>query len=118
MRKTPVTCSALLLCVSQALYCISALAQSTDTLNRQQVRALRTDAAPLVGGILADAGWREAERHAEFRQTQPVLAANPSENSYFQLAYDSDNLYVAFRAYDSDPSAVVATEVRRDANME
>ncbi|MGP1609665.1 MAG: DUF5916 domain-containing protein, partial [Burkholderiales bacterium] len=79
--------------------------------------ALRTGSAPVVDGVLDDAVWQQAERHANFRQTQPVLNADPSENSYFQLAYDSDNLYIAFRAYDSDPSAVVATELRRDADM-
>lgn len=89
-----------------------------DTNDRQQVRALRTESAPTVDGVLDDAVWQQAERHANFRQTQPILNADPSENSYFQLAYDSDNLYVAFRAYDSDPSAVVATELRRDADME
>ena len=108
---------ALLFCLAgQALCGASAFAQSTTV--RPEVQALRTESAPVIDGVLDDAVWRQAPRHANFRQTQPVLNADPTEGAYFQLAYDSDNLYVAFRAYDSDPSAVVATELRRDADME
>jgi hypothetical protein len=100
-----------------ALACAAPLA-AQDLINRPQVNALRTDAPPTIDGLLDDPVWQQAERHANFRQTQPVLNADPSEGAYFQVAYDSDNLYIAFRAYDSDPSAVVATELRRDADME
>lgn len=115
MSKTSVR-HALLLCFAAQALAIPVFAQSNAP--RPQIDALRTDAAPVIDGVLDDDVWQGAERHANFRQTQPVLNANPSENSYFQVAYDSDNLYVAFRAYDSNPAAVVATDMRRDAEME
>lgn len=102
--------------VAHELFSVTAVAQTAG--GRPQIRALRTEAAPTIDGVLDDPVWQQAERHENFRQTQPVLNADPSEQSYFQIAYDSDNLYVAFRAYDSNPAAVVATDMRRDADME
>jgi hypothetical protein len=116
MTDTTTRRGALLLFMMQLLCANNVHAQ--DLADRPQVNALHTETPPTVDGVLDDPVWQEAERHANFRQTQPVLDADPSENAYFQIAYDSDNLYIAFRAYDSDPSAVVATELRRDADME
>ena len=105
-----------LLFLASALSIQGSVAQDLEV--RQQIRPLQTDAPPLIDGVLDDAVWAQAESHNNFRQTQPILDADPSEGSWFRIAYDSDNLYVAFRAYDSDPAAVVATELRRDADME
>src|SRR5690606_38070637 len=33
------------------------------------------------------------------------------------LAYDDDYMYVAFKAYDSNPAGIVATELRRDGDL-
>ncbi len=109
-------CRGVLFVLLASAVCRSAFAQ--DTEERKQVRPLRTDTPPVVDGVLDDAVWQQAEIYDNFRQTQPILDADPSEGSRFQIAYDSDNLYVAFRAFDSDPSGIVATELRRDAEME
>ncbi len=112
-------CRGVLLVLLASVSCISgSFAQNQNTEDRPQIRPLRTDMPPVVDGVLDDAVWQQAESHSNFRQTQPILDADPSEGSTFQIAYDSDNLYVAFRAFDSDPAGIVATELRRDADME
>ncbi|MEY4641208.1 MAG: hypothetical protein RLZZ227_1202, partial [Pseudomonadota bacterium] len=116
MNDTTIRRGALLFFFTQIVWFNNSLAQ--DVNDRPDIEALRTESPPVVDGLLDDAVWQQATRQSNFRQTQPVLNADPSENSYFQIAYDSDNLYVAFRAFDSDPARVVATELRRDADME
>jgi hypothetical protein len=99
------------------LGCGTAAAQDQDLEVRPQIRPVKITTPPVIDGALDDAIWRNAPEISNFRQTQPVLNADPSERTVVYLAYDDDNLYVGLRAYDSEPDAVVATELRRDADM-
>ena len=85
---------------------------------RPEIRPTRVETPPVIDGDLSDAVWQQAASVDNFRQTQPVLNAEPSERTKAWFAYDADNIYVAIRAYDSDPSAVIATEMRRDGDLE
>lgn len=89
-----------------------------DLESRPQIRPAKITTPPVIDGILDEAVWHSADQISAFRQTQPVLNADPSEHTLVYLMYDSDTLYVGFRAYDSDPAGIVATELRRDAEME
>jgi hypothetical protein len=46
--------------------------------------------------------------------SSPVFNVPPSERTEFRLAYDDEYLYLAGRMYDSDPSGIRATSLRRD----
>ena len=76
-----------LLFLASALSIQGSVAQDLEV--RQQIRPLQTDAPPLIDGVLDDAVWAQAESHNNFRQTQPILDADPSEGSWFRIAYDS-----------------------------
>src|SRR5688572_27545421 len=91
-----------------ALFAPALQAQETEEI-RPAIRPTRITTPPVIDGVLDDAVWQQAEAITNFRQTQPVLDAEPSERSIAYLVYDDNNLYVGFRAFDSDSSAVVAT---------
>ncbi len=86
--------------------------------NRPEIVPPKISNPPVIDGVLDDAVWQQAARIENFRQTQPVLNAEPSEKTVAYFAYDADNIYVAVRAYDSDPDAVIAKEMRRDGEMD
>jgi hypothetical protein len=46
--------------------------------------------------------------------SSPAYNVPPSERTEFRLAYDDQYLYLAGRMYDSDPSGIRATSLRRD----
>ncbi len=100
-----------------ALFAPALLAQDDLTI-RPENRPVRITTPPVIDGVLDDAVWQQADAITNFRQTQPVLDAEPSEGNIAYLLYDDDNLYIGFRAFDSDPSTIVANEMRRDADME
>lgn len=85
---------------------------------RPEIRPPSISTPPVIDGDLSDAVWQQAASIDNFRQTQPVLNADPSERTVAWFAYDADNIYVAIRAYDSDPSAVVSNELRRDGELD
>ncbi len=81
-----------------------------------RVSAVRVDEAPLLDGVMDDAVWRMARVIDEFVQQEPAEGAPATERTEVSVLYDSENLYLGMRAFDSQPDAIIATEMRRDSN--
>jgi hypothetical protein len=73
---------------------------------------------PVLDGRLDEPFWGAALSITDLRQSIPIAGARPTENTEVLLAYDPDYLYVAFRCFDKDPSAIRATQMARDANLD
>ncbi len=69
---------------------------------------------PLIDGALDDPIWQHAARIDQFVQLEPEVGAEPTERTVAFLAYDTDTLYIAVRAYDSEPEKIQAFTMRRD----
>ena len=70
--------------------------------------------APTVDGDLTDAVWDQVEWAYLKYQQQPDDQAEPSQKTRFKILYDNKNLYVAFRAFDDEPSKIESRLGRRD----
>ena len=81
----------------------------------QSIAATRVTVAPTVDGHLDDEVWSEAVALSEFRQREPIEGAPASERTEVRILYDDDNLYFGFVLFDSDPSGIRATQLRRDS---
>ena len=81
---------------------------------RPTVRPPRTETRPTIDGRLDDAVWRSAARITEFTQQNPVEGAPATEATDVYVAYDSQNVYIAFHAHYSDPSIMRANRSDRD----
>lgn len=79
------------------------------------MQATRTATAPLLDGLLDEDAWAAAEVVSDFAQREPQENALPSERTEARVLYDAEHLYIGFVLYDSDPSAIRATQLRRDS---
>ncbi|MBI2403626.1 MAG: carbohydrate binding family 9 domain-containing protein [Gemmatimonadetes bacterium] len=70
--------------------------------------------APVVDGRLDDPIWQAAPPITDFTQRDPHEGQPATERTEARVAYTDDALYVAIRAYDSHPEAIVAQLTRRD----
>ncbi|MBO6794411.1 MAG: carbohydrate binding family 9 domain-containing protein [Balneolaceae bacterium] len=70
--------------------------------------------APSIDGRVDDPAWQMVEWSGDFTQIEPDHGAAPSEPTAIKILYDNDYLYVAVRAYDSNPSQIVKRLSRRD----
>jgi len=66
-----------------------------------------------VDGNLNDSGWHTAEHTSDFVERFPGDNTRPEVTTEVFLAYDNDNLYIAFVCHD-DPSTIRATMCGRD----
>ncbi len=74
----------------------------------------RTDTPPVIDGKLADPVWQSALQVTAFKTFQPDYGREPSDKTIGYAAYDKENLYFAFRCFDSSPQKIKATLTRRD----
>lgn len=80
-----------------------------------ELRAGRASAPPVIDGDVLDAEWSGAAVANSFIQYEPQRGAPSSVRSQALLLHDAVNLYVAYRAWDSDP--ITAQLTRRDAEL-
>ncbi len=74
----------------------------------------KTDVPPVIDGKLDDPVWERAPHETGFKTYHPDYGIDMVENSIVYYAYDRENLYFAFRCFDSQPDKVKASVSRRD----
>ncbi len=75
---------------------------------------LRTENPPVIDGILDDAVWRDAPWETGFKTWYPDYGLDMVENTKVWYAYDRENLYFAYRCFDSQPDKIKAAVSARD----
>ncbi|MFA5140855.1 MAG: DUF5916 domain-containing protein [Elusimicrobiota bacterium] len=78
------------------------------------VRIPYLEAPPKLDGVLDDPAWQKAARIEGLRQFTPRVETPMTEATVVYLGHDSDNLYVAFDAKDSEPAKIRAQLNPRD----
>lgn len=93
-----------------AVFAASAAASPPDRL-----RPLRATTAPVIDGRLDEELWQQAPQATDFKTWMPDYGADLSERTVVYYAYDAENLYFAFRAFDREPSKIKASMASRDS---
>ena len=87
-----------------------------DAEGKVTIRATRLTQPLRIDGALDEALYREVEPVSGLTQIEPRPGAPATDRTEFWIAFDDDNVYYAVRAWDSDVSKLLATELRRDNN--
>jgi Domain of unknown function (DUF5916)/Carbohydrate family 9 binding domain-like len=109
---------------SSRLYC-----QEQQTTQRSQTqagtqepgrtaKATRVERAPRLDGTLDDREWQSATPISGFLQREPFEGQAPTEKTEVRILYDKHDVYFGIVCFDSDPSKIVARELRRDVPQE
>ena len=82
------------------------------------VRAARVEQEPRMdGNVLGDPVWAAAQPVGGFRQTFPDEGLPATERTEVRVLFTSDTIYFGVVCYDSDPSAIIMSDSRRDSSM-
>jgi hypothetical protein len=71
-------------------------------------------ARPVIDGKLDDECWKKGTWAGDYHQFIPNEGAKPTYPTELNIQYDDKNLYVAFRAFDSEPEKMVRMAGVRD----
>jgi hypothetical protein len=88
------------------------------SIGRPSVKATPTDKAPKLDGTLNDPLWQLAAPITDFRQREPDEGQPATEKTEVRILYTRHAVYFGIHCYDSAPSRIVATELRRDVSQD
>ena len=87
---------------------------SRDASGSATLRAIRLAGPLRIDGRLDEALYTDVPPISDFIQIEPQEGRPATERTDLWLAFDDDNVYVVFRCFETEPSRVVANEMRRD----
>ncbi|HWI17658.1 MAG TPA: DUF5916 domain-containing protein [Vicinamibacterales bacterium] len=106
------------------VFAVHASAQAAfdiKTVNPETFRAIAlkiTDAQrPHIDGKLSEEAWTLAPVQGNFVQREPSYGAASTEKTEFRILYDERALYIGVWVFESDPSAIMGSEMKRDAGL-
>jgi hypothetical protein len=78
-------------------------------------KAIKIDKPPVLDGILDEALWKSAPIIVEdFITLTPAYGEIMPKKTYVWIAYDSENLYAAFKCFDNEPDKIKTSTTKRD----
>jgi Domain of unknown function (DUF5916) len=73
---------------------------------------------PKLDGTLDDPLWQSAVPITEFRQQEPLEGRPATEKTEVRILYRRRAVYFGIHCFDSDPSRIIASELRRDVSQD
>src|SRR5688572_7925675 len=84
---------------------------------RRIATAMPVDEAPMIDGLLNEGAWLKAIPLDGFMQAEPEQGQPASQRTEVRILYDANAVYVGAIMHDTDPSQIVTTDTRRDADL-
>jgi len=101
--------------VSIALAAVPSSAQEGAV--RPAATAIAVEEAPMIDGQLNERAWLQAPPLAGFTQSEPFEGRPASEQTEVRVLFDDAAIYVGVTLHDRNPSQIVTTDTRRDADL-
>ena len=81
----------------------------------REIKAVRIETPPKIDGKLDDVCWQNSATTGELLQFEPESGEPATQPTTIYVAYDANNLYVAFECFKNDMSKLSANLTRRDS---
>ena len=88
--------------------------KTRDAEGRVTVRAVRISTPPRIDGLLDEAMYTTLPPITDFIQQEPDEGQVATEPTLVWITFDDRHIYVGARCRDSQPSRIVANDMRRD----
>jgi len=87
---------------------------TTKLFADEPLKPIYTSEPPTIDGILDDRVWSNAPFVSGFKTFIPDFRLDMAEKTEVYMAYDRENLYFAYKCYDSEPEKIKASVTSRD----
>src|SRR6266850_2570757 len=85
------------------------------TSSLPEIQAVKAGKPPVIDGVVDEGEWQGAVTATNFIQYEPRRGEQSGSRTEALVLYDAGHLYVAFRAWDSEP--ITAQLTQRDADL-
>ncbi len=80
----------------------------------ETMEAVKVSEPPFIDGILSEECWKVAKPYSNFKTFIPDYGKEIEQLTTSYMAYDTENLYFAFRCLDPEPDKIKANVSARD----
>jgi len=78
-------------------------------------KVIKVDKPPVIDGILDESIWKTSPTISEdFITLTPAYGEIMPKKTYVWIAYDTENLYFAFKCFDNEPDKLKTSTTKRD----
>ena len=92
---------------------------AASPISRPTAEAVRVQEGPVMdGNVLDEPAWQHAPVITGFWQEQPDEGHPASENTEVRMIFTNDTLYIGVMCFDREPTSIIMTDSRRDADLE
>jgi len=91
---------------------------SVPQSDTQVAEAVPVERAPKLDGTLDDSLWQLAKPITDFRQREPLEGQPATEKTEVRILYTRRAVYFGIHCFDSNPSRIIASELRRDVSQD
>ncbi|HSK08824.1 MAG TPA: DUF5916 domain-containing protein [Vicinamibacterales bacterium] len=98
--------------------CVIALLGAHHPLHAEPTAPLqpaRVSVPPRIDGVLDDEAWTQSPQVTGFKTWMPDYGREMGDQTIAWYAYDAENLYFAFKAFDREPGKIKASMASRDS---
>jgi len=81
---------------------------------QRSISTFKTETPPIIDGKLDDPVWQTAPYITGFKTWMPDYDMDMSQKTRVYVAYDRENLYFAFRCFDTEPDKIKTSITNRD----
>ena len=81
----------------------------------REIKAVRIETPTIIDGKLDDICWQNSAKTGELIQFEPQNGEPATQPTTIYVAYDANNLYVAFECFKNDMDNLAANLTRRDS---
>jgi hypothetical protein len=96
------------------IHCLILISGITTAQTHEPLKPILTNNPPVIDGKLEDEVWKNAPSVSNFKTFTPDFGKDLSEKTIVYMAYDKENLYFAYKCFDSEPDKIRATVTSRD----
>ncbi len=96
---------------------VIAFAQQASAQSTMRASVTPVTARIVIDGRLDEAEWTTATPIPELLQREPHEGQPATEKTEVRLLYDSANLYIGVKCYDSEPTRIIGTQMARDGDL-
>jgi len=87
-----------------------------DAAGHATVRAVKIESPLRPDGRLDEEVYRIVPSISDFIQSEPIPGVPATQKTEVWILFDSNNLYISARCWESNPERMIVNEMRRDAN--
>lgn len=103
--------------MSLRIFCLVTLLFQSLVSGQSAIQSTLIESSVKIDGCVDESVWQAVAVIDQFQQRQPNIGQPMTEKTWIAVCHDENNLYFAFKCFESQPEKITANELARDISL-